>query len=61
MQPAYVSGSVFHIRGGNIGLYSKPEIKKSIDEAQGWWTTEELLTQMPKVILEGYKSIPANP
>lgn len=54
---AKVSGSVFHIRGGNIGLYSEPEIKKSIDKAKGWWTVEELMTQIPKVILEGYKSI----
>jgi 3-oxoacyl-[acyl-carrier protein] reductase len=56
-----VSGSVFHIKGGNIGLYSEPEIKKTIDKAQGWWTVDELMTQMPKVILEGYKSIAANP
>jgi len=55
-----VSGSVFHITGGNIGLYSEPEIKKSIDKRQGWWTVEELMTQMPKFILEGYKSIAAN-
>ena len=58
---ADVSGSVFHIRGGNIGLYSEPEIKKSIDKAQGWWTAEELLIKMPKVLLEGYKSIATNP
>lgn len=56
---AQVSGSVFHIKGGNIGLYSEPEIKKSMEKASGWWTVDELMTQMPKVILEGYKSIAA--
>jgi NAD(P)-dependent dehydrogenase (short-subunit alcohol dehydrogenase family) len=52
-----VSGSVFHIRGGNIGLYSEPEITRSIDKKQGWWTAEELMQQMPEVILKGYQSI----
>jgi 3-oxoacyl-[acyl-carrier protein] reductase len=54
-----VSGSVFHIRGGNIGLYTEPEITRSIDKKQGWWTAEELIKQMPEVILRGYKSIVA--
>jgi 3-oxoacyl-[acyl-carrier protein] reductase len=57
---AGVSGSVFHIRGGNIGIYSEPEIVKSIDKPQGWWTAEELLAQMPEKILKGYKSIASN-
>ena len=35
---ANVSGSVFHIKGGNIGPYSEPEIKKTIDKEDGWWT-----------------------
>jgi len=57
---ANVSGSVFHIRGGNIGLYSEPEIKKTIDKKEGWWTIDELMTQMPNVLLDGYKSIASN-
>jgi 3-oxoacyl-[acyl-carrier protein] reductase len=56
---ANVSGSVFHIKGGNIGLYSEPEIKKSIDKKQGWWTVDELVAEMPKTVLEGYRSIAA--
>ena len=51
-----VSGSVFHIKGGNIGIYSEPEIINSIEKAQGWWTVEELMTRMPGVVLEGYRS-----
>ena len=54
-----VSGSVFHIRGGNIGLYSEPEIIKSIDKPDGWWTAEELTKVMPEKVLNGYKSIAA--
>jgi 3-oxoacyl-[acyl-carrier protein] reductase len=58
---ANVSGSVFHIKGGNIGLYSEPEIIKSIDKQNGWWTVDELIKQMPTTLLEGYQSIAANP
>ncbi len=57
---ANVSGSVFHIRGGQIGLYSEPEIKNQIDKLEGWWTVDELMTQMPEIVLKGYKSIAAN-
>lgn len=56
---ANVSGSVFHIKGGNIGIYSEPEIKKSIDKPQGWWTADELMAKIPGVLLEGYSSIAA--
>jgi len=52
-----ISGSVFHIRGGNIGIYTEPEIKNSIEKKQGWWTAEELMKQMPEKVLRGYKSI----
>ena len=53
---AKISGSVFHIKGGNIGLYNEPEIIKSIDKQQGFWSIDELMVQMPKVILKEYKS-----
>jgi 3-oxoacyl-[acyl-carrier protein] reductase len=58
---ANVSGSVFHIRGGNIGLYSEPEIKKSIDKPHGWWTSEELMSEIPRELLGDYKSIATGP
>jgi 3-oxoacyl-[acyl-carrier protein] reductase len=54
---AKVSGSVFHVTGGNIGLYSEPAIQNRIEKKTGWWTINELMTQMPKVVLKGYKSI----
>jgi 3-oxoacyl-[acyl-carrier protein] reductase len=54
---AGVSGSVFHIRGGNIGLYSEPEIKLSIDKTRGWWSADELMSEIPRVLLDGYRSI----
>jgi 3-oxoacyl-[acyl-carrier protein] reductase len=52
-----VSGSVFDIRGGHIGLYKEPELETQMDKAEGWWTAKELMTKMPEVILKGYKSI----
>jgi len=52
-----VSGSVFHINGGHIGLYSEPEIIKSIKKDNGWWTAQELISQMSNSVLKGYKSI----
>ncbi len=54
---AGVSGSVFHVKGGNIGIYSEPEIKKCIEKSDGWWTVRELMDQLPKTVLEGYHSI----
>ena len=56
---AGVSGSVFHIKGGNIGLYSEPEIKKCMEKSEGWWTVGELMERLPKTLLEGYRSIAA--
>jgi 3-oxoacyl-[acyl-carrier protein] reductase len=57
---AGVSGSVFHIKGGTIGLYSEPEIEKSMDKARGWWTVEEVMTKLPQELLKGYRSIAAS-
>jgi 3-oxoacyl-[acyl-carrier protein] reductase len=59
-EAAKISGSVFHIKGGHIGLYSEPEIKKSLYKPGGWWTVDELKNLMPGTVLEGYKSIAAN-
>jgi 3-oxoacyl-[acyl-carrier protein] reductase len=59
-EAAKISGSVFHIKGGNVGLYSEPEIKKALYKPSGYWTVDELKTLLPGTVLEGYKSIAAN-
>jgi NAD(P)-dependent dehydrogenase (short-subunit alcohol dehydrogenase family) len=57
---ANINGQVFDVTGGNIALYSEPVKKKSIVKKKGLWTLEELIEQVPKVLLEGYKN-PAPP
>jgi len=52
-----VTGSIFHIDGGTIGIYTEPEIKNKITKKEGWWTVEELMTEMQNSVLKDYKSI----
>jgi 3-oxoacyl-[acyl-carrier protein] reductase len=55
-EAADINGQVFDVTGGNIAIYSEPVRKKSIDKKEGLWTIEELIEQVPKVLLEGYKN-----
>ena len=57
---AHISGSIFHIWGGEIGIWNEPEITARINKETGWWSTEDLMTQMPEVLLKGYKTIATN-
>ena len=57
---ADINGQVFDVTGGDIAIYSEPVKKKSIIKKEGMWTVEELVEQVPKVLLEGYKN-PAPP
>ena len=59
-EAADINGQVFDVTGGNIAIYSEPVKKKSIVKEKGMWTVEELIEQVPKVLLEGYKN-PAPP
>jgi NAD(P)-dependent dehydrogenase (short-subunit alcohol dehydrogenase family) len=59
-EAADINGQVFDVTGGNIAIYSEPVKKKSIVKEKGLWTVEELIEQVPKVLLEGYKN-PAPP
>jgi len=53
---ADINGQVFDVTGGDIAIYSEPVKKKTITKKQGLWTVEELIEQVPKVLLEGYKN-----
>ena len=59
-EAADINGQVFDVTGGDIAIYSEPVKKKTITKKQGLWTVEELIEQVPKVLLEGYKN-PAPP
>lgn len=54
-EAADVSGSIFKVHGGHVGLFSEPEELTTIDK-KGIWTLEELAQQVPEVLLKGYKS-----
>jgi len=53
---ADINGQVFDVTGGDIAIYSEPVKKKAITKKQGLWTVEELIEQVPKGLLEGYKN-----
>jgi len=55
-EAADINGQVFDVTGGNIAIYSEPVKKKSIVKQEGLWTVEELIDQVPKVLLEGYQN-----
>jgi 3-oxoacyl-[acyl-carrier protein] reductase len=59
-EAADINGQVFDVTGGDIAIYSEPVKKKAITRKKGLWTVEELIEQVPKVLLEGYKN-PAPP
>jgi len=55
-EAADINGQVFDVTGGDIAIYTEPVKKKTITKKQGLWTVEELIEQVPKVLLEGYKN-----
>lgn len=55
-----INGQVFDVTYPNIAIYSEPVKKKVITKNEGMWTVEELIKQVPGVLLEGYVN-PAPP
>ncbi|MFC2008355.1 SDR family NAD(P)-dependent oxidoreductase [Chloroflexota bacterium] len=61
-EAADINGQVFDVTGGDIAIYSEPVKEKSIVKKEGLWTVAELIEQVPKVLLAGYKNpAPAEP
>lgn len=58
---AHVSGTVFNVAGSSMGIFSEPEVKRSITKFGGAWTVEELMQQVPRGLLAGYQSRSATP
>jgi 3-oxoacyl-[acyl-carrier protein] reductase len=56
-EAAKISGSVFSVSGNNIGLYSEPQIARSLTKPGEPWTVEELKHQAPRALFMGYRSI----
>ncbi len=56
-EAAKISGSIFSLGGNSIGLYSEPEIAKTMIKYGEPWTIEELIQQVPRGLLMGYRSI----
>lgn len=56
-----ISGSVFNVGANGVGLYSDPEICKSVTKpAREPWTVEELRQQLPQSVFTGYQTIATN-
>ena len=46
-EAAKINGKVFNVAGSSIGLYSEPEISKTLVKYGGRWTIDELKQQVP--------------
>lgn len=46
-EAAKINGRVFNVAGSSIGLYSEPEIDKTLVKYGGRWTIDELRQQIP--------------
>ena len=59
---APISGSVFSLGGNGIAMYSEPEVAKSLTKfGEGPWKMDELVKQVPRGLLAGYRCPAANP
>jgi 3-oxoacyl-[acyl-carrier protein] reductase len=51
-----ITGTVFAVHGGHIGRYLDPVEVATLDKQEGLWTVDELVEQVPKILLAGYRS-----
>jgi 3-oxoacyl-[acyl-carrier protein] reductase len=59
---ANISGSVFTLGGNTISMYSEPVHSNNITKfGEGPWTMEELVQQVPRGLLQGYKNPAEHP
>jgi NAD(P)-dependent dehydrogenase (short-subunit alcohol dehydrogenase family) len=57
---ADINGQVFDVTGDKIAIYSEPEKIRTIQKKEGLWTVDDLIKQVPAVLLKGYRN-PAPP
>ena len=53
---ADINGQVFDVTGNNIAMYSEPVKGKMITKGEGTWSVDELIAQVPGILLPGYKN-----
>jgi 3-oxoacyl-[acyl-carrier protein] reductase len=53
---AGISGTVFSVGGASIGMYSEPEVKRSMFKQGGPWTVEEIAKLAPRGLFQGYRN-----
>jgi len=59
---ANISGSIFQVGGNTVSMYSEAYLTNHITKfGQGPWTMEELLQQVPRGLLAGYKNPAEHP
>ena len=57
-QAARITGSVFSLSGNTYGLYSDPEIIRSVSKPLGeHWTVDELVKNADRMLFAGYRSV----
>jgi 3-oxoacyl-[acyl-carrier protein] reductase len=50
-EAAEINGMVFSVAGSSIGVYSEPEIARTLTKYGGRWTVDEIRQQVPRVLL----------
>lgn len=59
---ANISGSIFQVGGNTISMYSEAVLANNLTKFDDKpWTVEELIQQVPRGLLAGYKNPAANP
>jgi 3-oxoacyl-[acyl-carrier protein] reductase len=50
-EAAEINGKVFSVAGSSIGVYSEPEICRTLIKCEGRWTMDEIRQQIPRGLL----------
>jgi hypothetical protein len=50
-EAAEINGMVFLVAGSSIGVYSEPEISRTLIKVGGRWTLDEIRQQVPRGLL----------
>jgi 3-oxoacyl-[acyl-carrier protein] reductase len=59
---ANISGTIFQVGGNTVSMYSEAYLTNNITKfGQGPWTMEELMQQVPRGLLAGYKNPAEHP
>ena len=57
-----ISGSIFSLGGNTISMYSEPEHERNMTKfGEGPWTMDELVQQVPRGLMNGYRCPADNP